>query len=60
LERIEPCDDAAHRAGLTKRLNTHSFSYSFTTHLLEDGYEMRAAQELLAHKDRPRWCTLTC
>ena len=41
---------AAHRAGLSKRVTTHTFRHWFATHL-SMGYDIRTVQELLGHKD---------
>lgn len=43
--------DAVAKAGLTKRATCHTFRHSFSTHLLESGYDIWTVQELLGHKD---------
>ena len=39
------------RAGLTKRVTSHTFRHSSATHFLADGYDIRKVQEHLGHKD---------
>ena len=43
--------EAAKRAGIVKRVTTHTFRHSFATHVLEDGYDIRTVQTLLGHRD---------